>query len=331
MSELPRVALILTGGTISSLGASRLDLAWYPEHDGRLTSHEMISAVPELAEFATVEESTFRQLSSHALTVGDWLDLAATVRRLVARDDCAGVVVTHGTNTLEETAYFLQLTVDSEKPVVFTGAMRPPSALGADGFLNLVRAVQVAASPDARGHGVLVVMNDRIHAARDVTKTITSRTDTFVAPDSGPLGFTDADGRVVFYHRHVYAAAHPFAAVEPSTLPRVDIVVSYVGADATFVEAAIGAGARGIVCAATGAGRATPEQEDALDIASDNGVVVCYASRTGAGRVPWGSPARAVKAVMADNLPAWKAKVLLSLALTRTTDLTEIQEIFDNN
>ncbi len=244
--------------------------------------------MPELAEFGTVREIPFRRLSSHALTSADWLDLARTVQTLLDRADCDGVVITHGTNTLEETAYFLRLTVNSDKPVGLTGAMRPASALGADGYLNLVRAVQVAAAPQARGRGVLVVMNDRIHDARDVTKASTMRVDAFVAPDSGPLGSTDTDGLVVFSRERTHPDSPIFTL--PDVLPRVDIVLSYVDADGVFVEAAVAAGAKGIVCAATGAGWPTPLQQTALERAAANNVVVCFASRTGSGRVPHTRP-----------------------------------------
>ncbi|WP_344307585.1 asparaginase [Fodinicola feengrottensis] len=323
------MALILTGGTIDSLGASRLDLAWYPDHGRRLAAGALVAAVPELAEFGTVREIPFRRLSSHALTSADWLDLARTVQTLLDRADCDGVVITHGTNTLEETAYFLRLTVNSDKPVVLTGAMRPASALGADGYLNLVRAVQVAAAPQARGRGVLVVMNDRIHDARDVTKASTMRVDAFVAPDSGPLGSTDTDGLVVFSRERTHPDSPIFTL--PDVLPRVDIVLSYVDADGVFVEAAVAAGAKGIVCAATGAGWPTPLQQTALERAAANNVVVCFASRTGSGRVPHPVPGRVITAVTADSLSPWKAKVLLALALTRTTDLGAIQHLFDHS
>lgn len=326
-----RVALISTGGTIDSVGTSGLDLAWYTETSKRLPDGELVASLGELREVADVRSVPFPRVPSYALTGGDWLTLARTVTELVSGDDCDGVVITHGTNTMEETAYFLHLVLPVGKPVVLVGAMRPSSGLGADGPLNLVRAVQVAASPDARGHGVLVVMNDTIYSARDVTKTATFRVETFQAPDTGPLGYADADGRIVFYHRsrRLPSPSPAFDVGHLDSLPRVDVVVSYVGADGALIEAAVAAGARGIVSAGTGAGRTTPAEEAALDRAVADGVVVCQATRVGSGRVSR-SPGMCRRGlVVADNLVPWKARVLLSLALTRTADTSEVQDLFD--
>ncbi|MHA6795599.1 asparaginase [Pseudonocardia bannensis] len=324
----PRIALIATGGTIDSVGTSRLDLAWYTENRERLGDGELLTSIPELREVAEVEQVPFRRVPSYALTSGDWLDLARTVQGLLdGRFD--GVVITHGTNTLEETAFFLQLTVRSDKPVVLAGAMRPASALGADGPLNLLRGVQVAAAPQARGNGVLVVLNDTIHAARDVTKTSTFRVHTFASPDTGPLGVADADGRVVLRHRPAEAGKAEFDVAGLTELPRVDVVVSYVGADGALIDAAVAAGARGIVSAGTGAGRPTAAEDEALDRAVAAGVVVCQSSRVGSGRVVRSPGLTRRGLVAADDLQPWKAKVLLALGLTRTDDPDRLQELFD--
>lgn len=327
----PRVAVVGTGGTIELAGASRVDLAWYAETGRRLADCELVDSVPELREVAEIEPTRFRRLSSYGLTTGDWLDLARTVNALLWRADIDGVVVTHGTNTLEETAYFLHLVVGSDKPVVLVGAMRPVDTLGADGGLNLLRAVQVAASPRARGEGVLAVLDDTVFAARDVTKTATYRTHAFQAPDSGPLGYADVDGVVVLYHRHTRQPAHrpAFACEHLEALPRVDVLLSYVGADGVLVDAAVAAGARGLVSAGTGAGLPTPGERDALVRARERGVAVCQASRVGSGRVSRSPCLREHGIVAADNLQPWKAKVLLSLALTQTNETEELQELFD--
>jgi L-asparaginase len=326
---MTRVALIAVGGTIDSVGESRLDLAWYHEHGARLGAGELVGALPELRDIAVVEEIAFRRLSSSALTTRDWLELARTVRKLLADDRFDGLVLTHGTNTLEETAYFLHLAVPSDKPIVLVGAIRPASALGADGYLNLLRAVQVAGAEGARGHGVLVVMNDTVFSARDVTKTAPFRVDAFQAPDLGPLGYADADGRLVLYHRHTRADRPCFDIDGLDDLPRVDVVVSYVGADGVMIDAAVAAGARGIVSAGTGGGRPTPGEDEALDRALAAGVVLCQSTRVGSGRIPRSPSLSARNAVAADNLQPWKAKVLLSLALTVTTDPDFLQELFD--
>lgn len=331
---LPRVAVFLTGGTIDSVGADRLDLAWYFEHNQRLGPGELLGAVPEIARIARVEEVPFRRLPSHALDHHDWLDLAQAVQSTLS-EGADGVVVTHGTNTIEETAYFLTLTVRSDRPVVLVGAMRPASALGADGYLNLLNAVRLAAGPHARGHGALVLLNDTIFAARDVTKTATFRVDTFDARDLGPLGYADADGQIVLYHRtlrrHTLDSAFDLETLAAATWPRVDVVVSHVGADGTLIDAAVTAGARGIVSAATGAGRPTPQEGAALDRAAAQGVIVCQSSRVGSGRVVRGPSLARRGFVAADNLTPWKARLLLALALTRTTDPTEIQRLFDTH
>jgi len=327
----PRVAIISTGGTIDAVGASRLDLASYTETRARLGEGELVERVPELRDIAIIEERSFPRRPSYAIDAADWLEMARVVNELVGRQDMDGVVITHGTNTLEETAYFLHLVVRPPKPVVLVGAMRPSSGLGADGYLNLFRAVQVAASPSSRGHGALVVMNDTIFAARDVTKTSTFRVQAFQAPDTGPVGYADADGRVVFYHRHTRTVAEgpAFAVSDLDSLPRVDVILSHVGADGTFVDAAVEAGADGIVSAGTGAGRSTPREDDAYDRALARGVLVCQSSRVGSGRIARAPSMMHRGIVVADNLQPWKARVLLQLALTRTTDLRAVQAIFD--
>lgn len=331
MPDRPRVALIITGGTIDSVGADRLDLAWYIEAGKRLGPGELVARVPELASVADVVEVPFRRLPSQAIKDRDLIDLVAAIHKLFDEDRADGVVVTHGTNTLEETAYFLHLTLKRDRPVVIVGSMRPSSGLSADGDLNLLNATRVAASPAARGLGVLVVLNDTINGARDVTKTATYRVETFQGRDLGPLGYADADGSVVFYHRpgRPHTTETEFDVSSLDALPRVDVVVSYINADGVMIDAAVAAGARGIVSAGTGSGRPTPEEDAALDRAAAAGVVVCQGSRVGSGRSVRSPGLKRRGWVAADNLQPWKARMLLALALTRTTDLDEIQRIFD--
>ncbi len=259
-AALPRVAIVTTGGTIDSLGVDRLDLAAYLETGVRLAPGELVAGIaPELAMVARATEVPFRRLRAHALTDGDLADLVDLVRGLLDRDEADGVVVTHGTNTLEETAWLLHLVVGDERPVVVTGAMRPASALSGDGPLNVVNAVRLAASPAARGLGTLVLLDDTIHGARDVTKTDTMRVSAFRDGAGGPLGWVDGDGRVVLNHRPVRGDAlrGRFAATDLRDLPRVDVVVTYLGADGALVDAAVAVGARGIVSA--GSGRGLPD------------------------------------------------------------------------
>ena len=332
MATLPRIAVILTGGTIDSVGSDRLDLAWYMEAGKRLDKGELVGRVPELNSIAQVSEVAFRRLPSHALVDKDWLELLRTIHKLFDADQADGVVITHGTNTIEETAYFLNLTLKTDKPVVVVGSMRPASAISADGYLNLLNAVRVAADPGSRGRGCLLVMNDTIFNGRDVTKNSTYRVEAFESRDMGPLGFADADGRIVYYHQPArrHTVNTEFDVRDRETLPRVDVVISYVGADGVMIEAAANAGAKGIVSAATGAGRPTPAEDAAFDKAyKDKGMLMCLCSRVASGRVVR-SPGLAKRGfVAADNLQPWKARLLLSLALTKTNNADDIQRMFD--
>jgi L-asparaginase len=263
------------------------------------------------------------------MTIADWLNILETTQRAAARG-VDGIVVTVGTNPLDELAYFLHLAAKTSQTIVVTGAMRPSSGLGADGPLNLVSAVRVAASPEAVGLGVLVVMNESIYSARDVTKSNTHRVHAFVARDTGPIGYADAD-RVTMLHRPIrrHTVDTEFSVEGRTELPRVDIIVSYVGADEALIDAAVAAGARGLVSAGSGAGRPSARENAAYDRAVSDGVMVCQASRVGSGRVtlaPW-LVRRGL--VAAGDLQPWKARVLLMLALTVTADRAAVQRMFD--
>jgi len=252
------------------------------------------------------------------------------VRGLLERDEADGVVVTHGTNTLEETAWLLHLVIADDRAVVLTGAMRPASALSGDGPLNVVNAVRVAAAPGSRGLGTLVVLDDTIHGARAVTKSDTMRVSAFRDGAAGPLGWVDGDGRVVLDRRPVRGAAlrGAFAHVSLRRLPRVDIVVTYLGADGTLIDAAVAAGARAIVSAGTGAGYPTPGEVEALERAASAGVTICQATRVGGGRVPPVPALAACGWVAADDLAPWKARILIRLALAADTrDLDELERL----
>ena len=331
--SLPRVSVITTGGTIDSVGVDRLDLAAYLETGVRLEPGELLARISaELATIADVTEIPFRRLRAHALTDEDLADLVGLVRALLDRDGADGVVITHGTNTLEETAWLLHLVIASDRPVVLTGAMRPASALSADGPLNLVNAVKVAASPEGRKLGTLVLLDDTIHGARDVTKSDTLRVSAFRDGASGPLGWVDGDGTIVLSHLPArgWSLEGSFGNADLRALPRVDIVTSHQGADGALVDAAVTAGARGIVSAGTGAGYPTPGEVEALERASAAGVVVCQSSRVGSGRVPRVPALVARGWVAAGDLQPWKARILLRLAIAAgTTDPAAIQALFD--
>jgi L-asparaginase len=329
---LPRVGLILTGGTIDSVGIDRLDLAWYNEANKRLGDGELLSQLPELKNIARVEEMPFRRLPSQALIDSDWLDLARKIHSIFEQDQADGIVITHGTNTLEETAYFLNLVLKTDKPVVVVGSMRPSSAISADGYLNVVNAVRVAADPHSRGRGCLVVMNDTIFNARDVTKNSTYRVEAFESRDLGPLGFADADGSVIYYHQPIrkHTTQTEFDVQALTSLPRVDVILSYVNADGIMIEAAAKAGTKGLVSAATGAGRPTPAQDEAFDRAyREHGTIMCLCSRVASGRVVRSPGLKQKGFVASDNLQPWKARILLSLGLSKTTDADDLQRLFD--
>ena len=243
--------------------------------------------------------------------------------------DLAGIVIGHGTATLEETAYALSLTLKVSVPVVLVGSQRPASALSTDAGLNLVNAIRVAASPDARGLGVLVVLNDEIQAAREVTKTSTLRMQTFRTADFGVLGH--ADGDAVAFYRRPLRRCYPdtvFDIRALAALPRVDIALAYVGADGTAVRAFVEAGAKGIIAAGFAPGFSTPGDFEALKAAVAQGVVVMQCTRAGSGRTFRGKRLREAGFLITDNLTPQKARILLALALTVTDDPDEIARMF---
>jgi L-asparaginase len=328
---LPRIGVIGTGGTISSLGASSLDVLDYPDFGRKLSCEALLERFPEARLVADPLPVTFRQVGSTEIGPKEWIELRALIHRM-ARDDpaIAGFVIPHGTATIEETAFFLNLTLATAQPVVLVGAQRPASALGTDAGMNLVSALRVAGSPAARGKGVLVVLNDEIHAARDVVKTSTYRLHTFRSVDFGALGHVDGDG-VHFFRAPLRAHMPdtPYAGLELTTLPRVDIIYSYAGADAALVDAAVAAGVRGLVSAGFAPGSPTPEQRAAFERAAKSGVVVVQCSRA-SGRVAPRRRLRETGIVAGEDFTPQKARILLMLALSTTTDIAEIQQAFQS-
>ena len=326
----PKVAFIGTGGTIASLGKTPLDLQDYGATGNVMHADEIVARFQAVAEVADVFPVRYRNVPSPNISFGDWKALVLLCDRLVAdHPDLAGIVIGHGTATLEETAYALNLTLKVNVPVVLVGAQRPASALSTDAGLNLVNAVRVAASPDARGLGVLAVLNDEIQAAREVTKTSTLRLQTFRTPDFGMLGHADGDA-VAFYRRPLRRAAPDteFDIRALEALPRVDIAYAYAGADGTAVRAFTAAGARGIVSAGFAPGFAPPGDFEALKQAAAQGVVVMQCTRAGSGRTFRGTRLREAGFLIADNLNPQKARILLAMALTVTQDPEEIARIF---
>ncbi len=325
-AELPRVRLITTGGTISN------------RPGGRLSPAELVALVPDLDELVEAETEEFANISSSSLTLDQWLQLSRRIDGVLAQDpELAGVVVTSGTDTLEELAYFLHLTVRHERPVVVVGSMRRPETLGYDGAANLRQAFRVAADPGSRGRGVLVVLNAEINSAREVTKTDTLHLQTFETRGYGALGVTARD-RVVYYRRveQRHTSASEFDVDQIRQLPRVDIVMAYQGASGDLVRAAVDQGAEGIVIAAAGAGSTSGAQRDAIAYAYEHDVVVVITSRTGGGRVALRRPTSEESAadtptrrrVSGEDLAPVKARVLLMLALTMTDEVDDIQRMF---
>ena len=327
----PKVAFIGTGGTISSVGAGPLDVQDYGATGVRLHADEIVARFPELALVADVVPVRYRNIVSPGIGFADWRALVLACDQAVAdHPDLAGIVIGHGTASLEETAYMLNLTVKVAVPVVLVGSQRPPSALGSDAGMNLVGAVRTAASLAARGMGVLVVMNDEIQAAREVTKTSTFRLQTFRSPDFGLLGHADAD-RVAFYRAPLRRRAPDteFDIRGIEGLPRVDISLTYAGSDGVAVRAFVAAGARGIVSAGFAPGFPTPGDTEALAEAVQAGVVVAQSTRAGSGRVVCGARSREHGFISADNLTPQKARLLLALALGVTGDKERIAAMFE--
>ncbi len=319
---LPRVRLVATGGTISN------------RRGRRLTADEIVASVPGMAATATVETEQFANLGSSQLTLDQWLALARRLNTLFREDaSLSGIVVTSGTDTLEELAYFLHLTVRDRRPVVVTGSMRNPNEVGYEGPANLLASVRVAGDPSAAGRGVLVVLNDEINGARDVTKTDALRLQTFASRGFGALGVVDAD-RVVFRRtavgRHTSASEFDVATID--SLPRVDIFLTYQGAAGDLIKAAVELGARGVVIATAGAGATSGTQQEGLDYARERGVPVVATTRAGSGRIAGGGQAQqggSARRVAGGDLSAVKARVLLMLALTRPSEPNQLQRMFD--
>ena len=327
---LPRVWVLATGGTIAGTGASSTDLSNY--RSGTVLGEDLVRAVPEIRKHADVKVEQIVNIASYDMTLDNWMTLAKRINQIVTDDPTvAGIVVTHGTSTLEETAYFLNLTVRHDRPVVLVGSMRPATAISADGPLNLLNAIRTASSPEAHGKGVLVVMNDEINAAREVTKTNTLRVETFRAPDLGLLGYVDED-KVTFYRASTrrHTVNTEFDVSQIKQLPKVEIAYSSQASSTTVISALIDSGVRGIVFAGTGPGSLSSDYQSALrSVPLESRPVLVRSSRVGSGRVTGRDEYDRIGMVSGDNLNPQKARVLLMLALTKTTDVHEIQRMFN--
>lgn len=321
--KLPNIVILATGGTIAGSAESNTDMTGYTS--GTVGVQILIDAVPEMKRFANVTGEQISNIGSEHMTYEVWLKLAKRCNELLSSPDVAGIVITHGTDTMEETSYFLNLVVKSEKPIVLVGAMRPSTALSADGPVNILNGVRLAASKDAMGRGVMIALNDEINGSRDVTKTNTATVSTFKAPELGLLGYF-IDGEPVFYRATTrkHTVKSEFSVADGDSLPKVAIVYGTAGMTADLVEAyASLKDIKGIVYAGVGMGNIHEAALPALQAAKAKGITVVQCSRVGNGIVPHGD------FISAGNLNPQKAKVLLHLALLKTSDAAEIQRMYD--
>jgi len=327
-NSLPNVVVLATGGTIAGAAASGTQSAYT---SGAVTIDAMLAAVPGIRDLANIKGEQISNVGSQDITFDIMLKLAKRCNELLADKSLSGIVITHGTDTMEETAYFLNLVVKSDKPVVLVGSMRPSTAVSADGPLNLYDAVAVAADPKAQGRGVLVVMNDWIHGAHSLTKTSTTAIQTFMSPLRGLVGVS-AYGKNDFYNSPVWkhTSDSEFDVSNVNTLPRVDILFAYADMSPDLIDASVANGAKGIVIAGVGNGNMNKVSLEAAARAAKKGVIVVRSSRVVTGTV-----GRNVEVnddemgfVASDELNPQKARILLTLALLKPRSNAELQQLF---
>lgn len=327
-SQSKNIVILATGGTIAGAGASSTGSAYT---SGKVTIDAMIDAVPNIRKLANLTGEQTANVGSQDMSVKVWLDLANRINVLLATDDVDGIVITHGTDTQEETAFFLNLVVKSDKPVVLTGSMRPSTALSAEGPLNLYNAVAVAASPKAIGRGVVVVMNDDIHSAHAIKKMITTPVQTFMSPMHGLLGSVSF-GDVTFFHNPhgLYTLKSEFSVDGVKELPRVDIVYGCADMSPDLIDIMIKAGAKGIVIAGVGDGNMTTATLESMKKATSNGIPVVRASRVPTGTVLLNGEVvdKDYGSVSSMELNPQKSRILLMLALLKDRSREDLQALF---
>lgn len=323
MMKKRRIYVLACGGTIAGKAASADDLTGY--RAGMTSIGELLDAVPAVGDYAEVQGEQFVNIDSSDMTEALWQALAARVQEVADREDVDGIVITHGTDTMEETAYYLNLTVHTRKPVVLTGAMRPATAISADGPLNLLEAVQAASDKTLGDCGVVIVMNSAVNSARFVEKTDTTHVETFKGRQLGVLGYMQ-DGRPHLYQRPLRKHTFSSELTSPPTLPAVAVVYAYVGLGVDDVLS-LAQGKAGLIIAGLGHGKMPDSVWQALQPLMEEGLVVVRAARSLGGMV---TPVSDYKGtITADSLTPQKAKILLQLALCQTKDLAEIQTFFD--
>lgn len=323
------IVIVATGGTIAGVGESAHGSKYLA---GKITINQMLEANPVLQNLANLKGEQLLQMSSENMNDDSWLTIARKVNELVRSRSVDGVVITHGTDTLEETAYFLNLTIRTTKPIVLVGAMRPSSSVSADGPLNLYNAIAVATNENAKNKGVLVVFNDQIFAARDVTKMHTTNVAAFNSPNFGPMG-TSHYGDVIFYYSPLrkHTNNSVFNIRDIKDLPKVDILYGHTNQDETVIDRLIENNTKAIVFAGVGDGNIYKTTlEKLISARKEKNLILLRSSRTGAGFVVRNAEIEDDKNdfVTADNLSPPKARILLKLALTKTSNTKKIQEIF---
>ena len=326
---LPTIMVLATGGTIAGAASTNVQAGYT---SGQVGVEQLIAAVPEAKKIANLKGEQVSNIGSQDMNDEVWLKLAGRVNAILAMSDVSGIVITHGTDTIEETAYFLNLVVKSKKPVVMTAAMRPATALSADGPLNFYNAVAVAANKESTGRGVLVVINDWIHGAGSLTKTSTTAVQTFMSPQSGLVG-TVAYGKTEFFRQPIgkHTADSEFSVAGVTSLPRVDIIMAYENMDGALIDAAVAAGAKGVVIAGVGNGNLTQAAVNALAAQAKKGIVCVRASRVVTGQVGRNVELDDDKLGFVASLDKnpQKARVLLRLALMKQRSNAELQRLFD--
>ena len=326
---LPNVVVLATGGTIAGAAATDVQAGYT---SGQVGVEQLLAAVPQAKKLANLRGEQISNIGSQDMNDEVWIKLATRINTLLAQPDVSGIVITHGTDTIEETAYFLNLVVKSKKPVVLTAAMRPSTALSADGPLNFYNAVAVAGNEKSAGRGVLVVVNDWIHGASSLTKTSTTAVQTFLSPMSGLIG-TVAYGDIEWYREPVgkNTTESAFSVAANTTLPRVDIIMAYENMDGAIIDAAVASGAKGIVIAGVGNGNMTKAAVDAAAAQARKGILIVRSSRVATGQVGRNVEIDDDKNgfVASLGLNPQKARVLLRLALLQTKNAQQIQRYFD--
>lgn len=322
------VVILATGGTIAGSAESATQAGYT---SGQLGIETMIEAVPGIELLANITGEQISNVGSQDMTVEIWLKLANRINELLATDTVDGIVITHGTDTQEETSYFLNLVVQSDKPVVTTGSMRPSTAMSAEGPLNLYNAVAVAANPASKGHGVMLVMNDQIHSPHAVTKTNTTSVQTFMSPMHGLMGAV-LYGRLEFYSNPhgLHTLDSEFSIDGVTGLPRVDIIYACADMSSDLIDLSVKAGAKGIVIAGVGNGNMTGEALKAAKKATDKGIVVVRSTRVPTGYVLRNAEVNddEYNTIASDELNAQKSRVLLMMALLKERSMSDIQELF---